>query len=90
MSISTNIAQLIRENRLEEAAFELDRYLKLNPEDAEAWYLRGKVWWRKGFLSRAMTCYSRAVTLDPESPAAVALSQARDIADFYNPDLLNP
>ncbi len=37
-----------------------------------------------------MTCYSRSLALDSESPAKYALTQAKDIADFFNPDLLNP
>ena len=31
-----------------------------------------------------------ASELDPSSPAAKALEQARDIAGFFNPDLYNP
>lgn len=90
MSIYENIEALLRKNALEEAAASLDSMLAETPDDARAWYLRGRVWWRKGERTRAMTCYSHAVAIDPDSPAAIALAQAGDIADFFNPDLLNP
>ena len=37
-----------------------------------------------------MSDYSKATGLNPDSPAAMALEQARDIAGFFNPDLYNP
>ncbi len=82
--------QLIKEGRLAEAASELDTMIETGNDDAMTWYLRGKIWWKTGNNGKAMSCYSRSVALDPKSPALYALSQARDIADFFNPDLLNP
>ncbi len=82
--------QLIKEGRLAEAASELDTMIETGNDDAMTWYLRGKIWWKTGNIGKAMSCYSRSVALDPKSPARHALSQARDIADFFNPDLLNP
>lgn len=85
-----NIAIMIKEGRLAEAAAELDALITSDCADAEAWYLRGKLWWKTGNRSEAMTCYSRSLALNSESPAKYALNQAKDIADFFNPDLLNP
>ncbi|WP_304967895.1 hypothetical protein [Duncaniella muris] len=50
----------------------------------------GKLRWRMGDRSGAMGDYAKAVELNPDSPAVMALEQARDIADFFNPDLYNP
>lgn len=84
------IEQMIKDGRLEEAAAELENLIASDCADAKVWYLRGKIWWRTGNSAKAMSCYSKSVALDCNSPAKYALSQARDIADFFNPDLLNP
>ncbi len=68
----------------------LDEFIAANPDHAEALFLRGKVWWRMGERSRATSDYAASAAIDPAGPAAKALEQARDIADFFNPDLLNP
>lgn len=57
---------------------------------AEELYRRGRELWREGNRAGAMSCYAEAVSLDADSPAAVALEQARSIEAFFNPDLLNP
>lgn len=90
MDTYEHISRLLRQDRIAEAIAEADRALKGTPDDSRLWYLHGKIHWRTGNRSEAMSCYSRAVALDPDSPAAFALEQARDIADFFNPDLLNP
>lgn len=53
-------------------------------------FMKGKILWRLGQRAEAMTAYSRAVAFNADSPAAVALEQARDIMDYFNPELLNP
>lgn len=90
MSKEENIDDLIKNNRLGEAALALEGLIATDPSDAEAWYLRGKVAWRMGERSRAVTCYEHAAGLDSSSPAVIALEQARDIEAFFNHDLLNP
>lgn len=57
---------------------------------AEAYYLLGRIAWKKGDKAGAITRYGEAVDADPHSEAAVALEQARDIMDFFNKDLYNP
>ncbi len=87
---TTGIEQLIRENRLAEAASELDALIAADCADAMTWYLRGKVWWKTGDRAKAKNCYLRSLSLDSESPARYALNHAFDIEQFFNPDLLNP
>lgn len=57
---------------------------------ADLYFRRGKLWWRLGNRSAATSDYAHAVALDPASPAVKALEHARDVADFFNPDLYNP
>lgn len=53
-------------------------------------YLRGRLAWKEGRRADAITFYTTATSLDSDSDAAIALSQAREIMAFYNKDLYNP
>lgn len=86
----TTINNLISENRLGEALDLLNKSLAHTPDSAESLFNRGRVYWRLGRRSDAITDYEAAVAIDPSSPAAIALDQARSIMDFFNPDLYNP
>lgn len=72
--------------RLDESDHETD----LNRQVARLFFLRGKVNWRLDRRGAAITDYERSVALDPDSEAAPALALAREIMDFFNPDLFNP
>lgn len=84
------ISRLISVNRLEDALHALNAAIGADADDADALLMRGKVYWRLGERSKAMSDYGRAAAIDPYGPAAVALEQARNIEAFFNPDLLNP
>ncbi len=84
------VAELAAGDRLEEALAAADAVVAACPGDAEAHFARGKVLWRLGRRGEAMTAYETAVAADPSSGAATALSQAREVFAFFNPDLLNP
>lgn len=86
----TEIENLIASDRLGEAVTELDRLIAADSSDARLYFLRGKANWRMDRRSAAITDYEHAVALDPDSEAAPALAMARDIMDFFNPDLFNP
>lgn len=90
MSDKQEYRQLICEGRLDEALAALDSLIQRNPEDSNLIFERGKVRWRLGDRTGATGDYLRASEIDPESPAKFALEQARDIADFFNPDMYNP
>ena len=81
---------LISEGKIEAALSVLDDLIKLFPDDDRLLFERGKLRWRIGDRAGATGDYAKASMINPESPAAKALEQARDIADFFNPDLYNP
>lgn len=85
-----NIQQLIDDNRFDEAARQIEIFLCDNGRDDEAFFLRGKLFWRLQNYSAAVTDFETAVSINPQSGARHALELARDVFDFYNPDLLNP
>ncbi len=58
--------------------------------DADALYHRGMLYWKLGRRGAAMSDYAAAAAIDPASPAAAALEQARSIMDFYDRNLYNP
>ncbi len=90
MNDRAEINKLIDDGHYEEAISRLDLAIEQDADDAELWYERGRVYWRLGRKGDAISDYEEAVFLDPESPAKHALQLARDVMDFYNPDLLNP
>lgn len=57
---------------------------------ADMYFRRGKLYWRLGHRADATSDYAKASELDPESPAVMALEQAREVEAFFNPDLYNP
>ena len=61
-----------------------------NPADDNLYYQRGRLYWRLGHKSQAISDYERAVALNAASPAAAALTIARDVMNFFNKDLYNP
>lgn len=85
-----NIDLLIEEGRIDEAVGELNRAIAEHPLDDDLHFRLGKLLWRLGRRGEATSEYLRAIDLNPDSPAAVALESARDVADFFNPDLYNP
>lgn len=76
---------LLDANRLEAAAA-----IATAHTDAEGLFLQGRIEWKRGNRPEAMALYARAAALDPDSPAATALEQARSIMAFYHRDLYNP
>jgi len=77
-------------NLIEQRINELTKIIELHPGDDKALFERGKLLWRIGRRADAMNDYSAAADINPSSPAAMALEQARNIDDFYNRDLYNP
>ena len=84
------INALIENGKYDEAISLISSKLDSNNENDSLYFLRGKVYWKKGLRKEAMNDYASAIRLNPDSPANIALEQAKDVASFFNPDLLNP
>jgi len=87
--LAKEIEILVTAGNIEAALKLLDCAIERLPE-ANKYYIRGRLYWKLGRKSEAMSDYSKAVSLDPASPAAAALTMAREVMDFYNHDLYNP
>jgi tetratricopeptide (TPR) repeat protein len=46
-----------------------DRAIRLNPDDAQSYDMRGNVWDELGMVERALADYHEAIRIDPNSPA---------------------
>ncbi len=84
------IDAMIAEGRFAEAVKLIGEMISESPDSDSLYFNRGKLLWRLGDRAGAMSDYAKAVDLNPESPAAMALEQAYDVANFFNPDLYNP
>lgn len=84
------INELITLNRIDDAIKGLTDYIEQCPNSDEAYFIRGKLYWRVGDKRNAMCDYCKAVEINPSSPAKCALENAQAIQSFFNPDLLNP
>lgn len=82
------IQKLFESNRLGEAdALLCDNALA---QDPWALFMRGRIAWKRGDKSAAISFYTSAAAIDQTSEAAVALAQATEVMNFFNKDLYNP
>lgn len=83
------VERLTAEGEYDKVLSKFEDEISVNPT-SELYYQRGRLLWKLGRKTEAMSDYGRAIELDPESPAVAALQMAREVMDFYNRDLYNP
>ena len=83
------IKRLITEGSTDEAIRLLDAHIQQNPDDDEAYYLRGKAYYKQGDIRLALNNYLEAIARNPYSPDQGAYNMAIRILDFYNKDMYN-
>lgn len=87
---SGQIKELLRQDRVDEAIDELNRYTAAHPDCSdEPYYLLGNAWRKKGNWQLALNHYLEAIERNPESPAVSAKKMVMDILEFYNKDMYN-
>ena len=84
-----HIKQWIQTGKTDEAIHFLTEYMALHPTDDEAWYLRGKAYYKKGETRLALNDYLEAIARNPGNPAQQAYNMAIRILNFYNKDMYN-
>ena len=84
------IEALLRESKVDEAYSQLIELLKVEENNAYAWYLLGGIYRRQQMWGEAINAYNRAKLIDPSSPAATAIDSIYEILNFRNTDLMNP
>lgn len=83
------IKQLILDNKADEAIRLLDEIIDTDPQNDEAYYLRGNAWRKKGNMQLAINNYLEAMEINPESPARQAHAMMMKIMNFFNKDMYN-
>ncbi|MDR1197880.1 MAG: tetratricopeptide repeat protein [Prevotellaceae bacterium] len=74
----------------ENSLMRLSEHINQNPADDNAYYLRGNIYRKMNLFGDALNDYYRALELNPQSEAAIAIEILNEILEFRNTDLLNP
>lgn len=77
-------------NSLEDELKALSAEIEAAPENADAYFRRGRILWKMERFGAAISDYETAASIAPDSPAVQALEIAREIMDFYHKDRYNP
>ena len=83
--------ELLNSDKVAEAIELLGRLIEdedTNLKD-EAYYLRGNAFRRGNNWKQAIDDYTRAIELNPNSPALAMRQSCIEILDFYNKDMFN-
>lgn len=89
MTDIVEIKHLIDVGKIDEAIALLDGAITKEPSCDEWYYYRGNAYRAKSQWQRAACDYMEAVAINPNSPAAEALSILNEIFNFFNKDLWN-
>ncbi|MDR3226482.1 MAG: tetratricopeptide repeat protein [Prevotellaceae bacterium] len=68
----------------------LNEYIALNPNDDNAYYLRGNIYRKMNLFGDALNDYYKALKLNSQSEAAIAIEILNEILAYRNTDLINP
>lgn len=86
----TTIKRLIEEGDVEQALQLIDHFLQTASSGKDqAYYLQGNAYRKTGNWQQALNSYTRAIDLNPESPAREARQMVMDILNFFHKDMYN-
>lgn len=85
-----DIKRILRTGDVDKAILLLDAVIAAGGcRNADAYYLLGNAFRKKGDWQGALNSYQEAISLDPSSPAVSARGMVMDILEFYNKDMFN-
>ena len=84
------LTDIINSNDCNNSLITLSEHITQNPTDDNAYYLRGNIYRKMNLFGDALNDYHKALELNPQSPASVAIEILNDILEYRNTDLLNP
>jgi tetratricopeptide (TPR) repeat protein len=83
--------QAMYAGNLAEADSLLTKAIESEPQNAEAYFYRGKVKWQLGSLTSAINDFQKTLDINPlHNQAKVSMDMVKNILAFRNPDLYNP
>ncbi len=83
------IKKKIEKGEHEPALESLAIIIEENPDEDNAYYLRGNIYRKQQDWQNAINNYTMAIELNPESPAVGARKMCIEILNFFNTDLYN-
>lgn len=89
MDDSKQIKEMLAQGRTSEVVELLEKYVAINVQDDEAYFLLGNAYRKMENWQMAMNSYRQAMEINPESPARLAYDMVVQILDFYNKDMFN-
>lgn len=84
------IKRLIESNKLDAAEQELKQVIASHPDCDEAYFLLGNVCAKRNDFGATLSAYSKALDINPDSPARLAHNHITEIMNFFHHDLYNP
>ena len=89
MSLIDDVNKFLVCGKNDDALALLDTQIKINPDDDELYYLKGKIYHKQQDWKNAIENYQHAVYLNEGSPARDTLKLVNKILLFYNKDVFN-
>lgn len=87
--IKNHITILLESGNTDAAIQELETYVSTSGNDDEAYLLLGNAYRKKENWEGALNSYSRAIEINPSSPAKDAYDMIIQILNFYDTDRYN-
>lgn len=85
------IKHYLADNKLQTAIEMLDEIIEANPQNDEAYLLRGHAYRKKEDWKHALSDYAAARDINPDNATAtIAYDSTVEVLNFYNKDLYNP
>lgn len=82
--IKSSITALTDSGKYAEALAVIDLYIKDHDDSDEAWFIRGNIFRKQEQWKDAMDSYSKAMDINPSSPAKDAYAMIVEILNFYD------
>ncbi|MCQ2350760.1 MAG: tetratricopeptide repeat protein [Paludibacteraceae bacterium] len=87
--LKSHITSLLDRGNADAAIKELEAYVSASGNDDEAYMLLGNAYRKKENWEGALNSYSRAIEINPSSPAKDAYDMIIQILNFYDTDRYN-
>ena len=84
------IVDLIEQGRYDDALVLTNELVENEPDNDEAYYLRGFVYKHLNKWGESLSDLNKAIELNPDSRAVALKQLLQDIIDFRHTDLYNP
>ncbi|MCQ2218815.1 MAG: tetratricopeptide repeat protein [Paludibacteraceae bacterium] len=79
----------LQEGKLQEVLSQLEEYVALHKDSAEAYFLLGNAYRKMENWEMALNNYQVSMDLDPEGPAEMAYNATIEVLEFFNKDMYN-